>query len=84
MEHSHTLCQFNSVQTIKLMKLTLLIDGETTDNSDMETSHKLMMMNWLTHGQVINDDTNMPDTWRIHIRWQFWHVDTWRSHKWWY
>ena len=44
MEHNHALCQFNSVQTIKLMKLTLLIHGETTDNSDMETSHKLMMM----------------------------------------
>jgi len=67
MVHNHFLCQFNTVQTIKLIKLTSLIHGETTDNSDMETSHKLMMMNRLTHGEVINDYTNMPDTWRIHI-----------------
>jgi len=60
-EHNQILCQFNSVQTIKLMNLTLLIHGETIDNSDIEKSHKLMimmMMNWLTHGEVINDNIN--------------------------
>jgi len=67
MVHNHILCQFNNVQTIKLIKLTSLIHGEATDSSDMEMSHKLMMMNTVTHGEVINDNTNMPDTWRIHI-----------------